>query len=363
MNEPMDGMDVVVRESLRQAGRVSTRAITLSGRQVAQAARRLADCLAAGGRAFVVGNGGSAADAQHFAAEFTGKFARRRAPLPVLALSTDTSVLTCVGNDFGFEAVFARQVEALGRPGDLLFAISTSGTSANVLAAARAARTRGMTVIGLSGQRIAALDRHADLMLKAPAGDTARIQECHMTMLHIICDLTERILLEADRPPAPVATTAPVLPADLLTARAEWRRQGLSVVSTNGCFDVVHAGHLDSLERAAAFGDVLVVLVNSDASVRRAKGPTRPVNGEQDRAALLRALGPVDQVCVFDQDDPSAALAELRPDVHCKGQEYGCGVLAVPEREVVERFGGRMEFLPRTIDVSSTAILDRLEVG
>ncbi len=357
-------MDFVVNDSLRQSARVKTRAAEAGGHQVLQAARHLAACLARGGRAYVVGNGGSAADAQHFAAEFTGRFHRLREPLPVVALTTDTSVLTSVGNDFGFEEVFARQIEALGRPGDVLFAISTSATSENVVRAAETARRRGVLVVGLTGCRVGELDRHCDLMLKVPSAVTARVQECQMTFLHIICDLTERILLEpGSQGSGPdiqtAAARASIIPEGLLAARNEWRRQELTVVSTNGCFDVLHAGHLDALTRAAAFGDVLVVLLNSDDSVRRAKGHARPVNRSHDRAALLQALGPVDHVCVFEQDDPCAALAELRPDVHCKGEEYAAGL---PEQEVVERFGGRMEFLPRTVDVSTTAILAQLEV-
>ncbi|MCE0537722.1 SIS domain-containing protein [Kineosporia rhizophila] len=351
-------MNIVVTESLRQAAQVQTRAASAVGPQVSEAARRLAECLQADRRVYVIGNGGSAADAQHFAAEFTGKYLRPRLPLPVLALTTDTSALTCIGNDYGYDAVFSRQVEAFARPGDILFAISTSGNSVNVIEAARSARRKGVSVIGMTGRAAAGLDAFCDLVLKVPSPVTARVQECQMTILHIICDLTERILLDSRRP-AP--KNPGVLPPALLSLRQEWRRQGLTVVSTNGCFDVLHAGHLDSLDRAAALGDVLVVLLNSDESVRRAKGPARPVNPQQARARLLQALTPVAYVCVFDQDNPAAALAELRPDVHCKGEEYAAGQ-PVPEREVVERFGGRMEFLPRTVDVSTTQILDRLEV-
>jgi rfaE bifunctional protein nucleotidyltransferase chain/domain len=182
-----------------------------------------------------------------------------------------------------------------------------------------------------------------------------------MTMLHSICDLTERLLLKAGQPDLAVGERS-ILGAELRELRGEWRRQGLTVVSTNGCFDVLHAGHLDSLSRAAAFGDVLVVLINSDDSVRRSKGPTRPVNPQAARASLVEALAPVDYVCIFEQDDPAQVLAELKPDVHCKGEEYADEAM-VPERAVVERFGGRMEFLPRTIDVSTTAVLARLGEG
>ena len=353
-------MDFVVSDSLRQSARVKIRAAEAGGDDVLRAARHLAACLARDGRAYVIGNGGSAADAQHFAAEFTGRFGRSRPPLPVVALTTDTSVLTSIGNDFDFEEVFARQIQALARPGDVLVAISTSGSSVNVVRAAEKARSQGVFVIGMTGHWHAPLDQHCDLVIKVPSDVTARIQECQMTMLHIICDLTERLLLTDEQDMVLPALAASVLPPPLLAMRDEWRRQGSVVVSTNGCFDILHAGHLESLSRAAALGDVLVVLINSDESVRRIKGPARPVNPQGSRSAMLRALAPVDHVCVFEQDDPAAALAELQPDIHCKGQEYALEV-TIPEREVVERFGGRMEFLPRTVDVSTTSILTRLK--
>ncbi len=193
-------MNIVVTESLRQAAQVQTRAASAVGPQVSEAARRLAECLQADRRVYVIGNGGSAADAQHFAAEFTGKYLRPRLPLPVLALTTDTSALTCIGNDYGYDAVFSRQVEAFARPGDILFAISTSGNSVNVIEAARSARRKGVSVIGMTGRAAAGLDAFCDLVLKVPSPVTARVQECQMTILHIICDLTERILLDSRRP-------------------------------------------------------------------------------------------------------------------------------------------------------------------
>lgn len=348
------------RESLRQSAQVKRRAMELTAPLVEEAARLLGECLKADGRGFIIGNGGSAADAQHFAAEFTGRFSTSRRPLPVMALTTDTSALTCIGNDFGFDHVYARQIEALGRPGDVLFALSTSGTSKNIVMAAQAARERGVTVIGMTGQAGGPLGAASDLLIEVPSPMTARIQECQMTMLHIICDLTEQHLGLRSVPIPEQATIG--IPDELISLRSEWRHHGLKVVSTNGCFDVLHAGHLQSLTAAAALGDVLVVLLNSDSSVRRLKGPARPVNSEPARTALLAALQPVDYVYTFEEADPSRLLSFLQPDIHCKGEEYADGLLPVPEAEVVERAGGRMHYLPRVLDLSSTAILDRLEV-
>jgi D-sedoheptulose 7-phosphate isomerase len=139
----------------------------------------------------VFGNGGSASDAQHFAAELVGRFMRERAAMPALALTTDTSVLTAIGNDYSFRQVFVRQVEALGRAGDVAFGISTSGESANVVDAIRAARARGLRTIGLTGRDGGTLGREADIHVNVPDANTARVQEVHRTLLHVMCELIE----------------------------------------------------------------------------------------------------------------------------------------------------------------------------
>ena len=144
----------------------------------------LADCLQAGGKILFCGNGGSAADSQHLAAELTGRFGRERAPLAAIALSTDSSALTCIGNDYGFEHIFERQVQALGRPGDVLVALSTSGGSANVLRAARAARAGGLVTIALAGRDGGELARICDEAVIVPSPATARVQEAHIFIGH-----------------------------------------------------------------------------------------------------------------------------------------------------------------------------------
>jgi D-sedoheptulose 7-phosphate isomerase len=164
---------------------------------LAQAAERLAQCLRAGGKVLSCGNGGSAADAQHFAAELTGRFERERPGLAGIALSVDTSALTAIGNDYGFERVFEKQLRALGRRGDVLLAISTSGNSRNVEMAVTAAQELGMTVIALTGKnggRIGASMRSEDLELRAASDVTARIQEVHILMLHCLCDAIDTLL-------------------------------------------------------------------------------------------------------------------------------------------------------------------------
>ena len=151
----------------------------------------LLERLAAGGKVLLCGNGGSAADAQHIAAELVCRFETARRGLPAIALTTDTSALTAIGNDFGFERLFARQVEALGQTGDVLIAISTSGNSANVIAAVKTARDMGLTSIALLGGNGGSLSGLADHALVVPASLTARIQECHILVGHIWCAMID----------------------------------------------------------------------------------------------------------------------------------------------------------------------------
>ena len=162
------------------------------GNELEHIAKIWTDSLAAGGRILFAGNGGSAADAQHLAAELVVRFRVNRRALPGLALTTDASVLTACSNDFGFEDIFARQVEALGQPGDVLVAISTSGKSPNVVKAAAAARKEGLKVTVFCGRDPGPLAEFANAMLAVPSDVTAHIQECHMLCGHTLCEWVER---------------------------------------------------------------------------------------------------------------------------------------------------------------------------
>lgn len=164
------------------------------GEPVHRAAKVMSRALQGGGKVMLCGNGGSAADAQHLAAEFTGRFVKDRRPLAALALSTDTSALTCIANDYSFDDVFRRQVEGLGKPGDCLLAISTSGNSRNVVTAAEAARAMGITTVGLLGRDGGALVNVCDLPIVVPGRSTARIQEAHIFIGHVLCAQIEEAM-------------------------------------------------------------------------------------------------------------------------------------------------------------------------
>lgn len=332
----------------------------VSPEAVEGAARALTASLRAGGKVLAFGNGGSAADAQHFCAELVGRFERERAPLPAVALTTDSSALTAIANDYGFEQVFARQVTALGRPGDVVLAISTSGSSPNILTAVAAARAGRLVTIGLCGRAGCDLCEVADISVVAPRTPTATVQEAHLVIEHALARAVENALSAPPEnlPPGPGTV---VSLEQLLELREGWRVAGREVVWTNGCFDILHAGHLASLEAARALGDVLVVGVNDDASVRRLKGEGRPVMAAEDRARLLAALRPVNHVVIFGDDTPEQILDRVRPDIHTKGEEYaGPDGRPVPERRVVEAYGGRVEFLKLLPGRSTTGFLGKL---
>lgn len=186
-------IEALVRRSLAESAATTERAAAELTSVVAAAAAAVAGALRAGRKVLACGNGGSAADAQHFAAEMIGRFVRERDPLPAIALTTDSSIVTAIGNDYGVEAVFERQVRALGAPGDVLLAISTSGNSQNVVAAARTARARGMTVIGMIGADGGSLAGVCDHVVLAPATSTARIQEVHAVAIHALCTALDEV--------------------------------------------------------------------------------------------------------------------------------------------------------------------------
>jgi D-sedoheptulose 7-phosphate isomerase len=193
--QPRDPIGAHLKQSLAALERAAQDAALLA------AARKIAEvivaALHAGKKLLIIGNGGSAADAQHIAAEIVGRYKQERPAYAAMALTTDTSALTAIANDYGFEQVFARQVEGLGQRGDVLLALSTSGRSQNILAALRVARERGLVTIGFTGLKGEALGASCDHLLVAPSDDTPVIQQIHLAIAHGICDEIEQTLLRA----------------------------------------------------------------------------------------------------------------------------------------------------------------------
>jgi phosphoheptose isomerase len=359
-------MDIsLIAQRLRESSELKKHLANEQAEAIGRAAQAIAVALSKGNKVMLFGNGGSAADAQHIAAEFVCRFQQDRRPLPALALTTDTSVLTAIGNDYGFEQVFARQVQALGKPGDVVIAISTSGRSINVLAGVRAAKEIGLTTIGLTGGDGGELARLVDIPIVVPSKDTARIQECHITIGHLLCEAVETALEAGELFPqagSRPGTNKVVGWEELLALRERWRAEGKTVVWTNGCFDLLHLGHVRSLQMAKALGDILVVGVNSDDSVRQLKGPGRPIFPASERVEILAALECVDYVIIFEELTPEKAIARLKPDIHCKGADYAPPQgKPIPEAKVVEAYGGRVEFLPLVPGHSTSELIRRIK--
>ena len=189
-----DARRLTVDEILREASTLLETVRGIAPAQVLLAADMLVSALKSRNKVLVFGNGGSASDAEHLAAELVGRFARDRQGWPAVSLTADSSVVTAIGNDYGFDQIFARQVEALGRQGDIAFAISTSGKSANVIAGLEAAERGGLRRIALTGRDGGLLGRAAELQINVPHDSVPRVQEVHRTLLHVICELIEREL-------------------------------------------------------------------------------------------------------------------------------------------------------------------------
>jgi D-sedoheptulose 7-phosphate isomerase len=186
-------MKDIILDILEAGIETKRRCIETNVDNIIKAAGMLASCIASGNKVLIFGNGGSAADAQHLAAEFVNRFQIERPPLAAIALTTDTSILTSIGNDYHFDEIFSKQIQALGKKGDIAWGISTSGNSPNVLKAVTAAQKIGITTIGMTG-RAGKLDACADLVFSVESDTTARIQETHIMLGHIVCDLLERKL-------------------------------------------------------------------------------------------------------------------------------------------------------------------------
>ena len=197
MKDAAQLIDQFVGESLR----VKNEFFRVNKDTIARTVETIAHGLRNGHKVLFFGNGGSAADAQHLAAELVGRFGPNRSPLPAISLATDTSVLTAVGNDYGYDKVFARQIEALGQSGDIAIAISTSGNSPSVLAAIDVARSKGLFTIGFTGETSGKMKDRVEVLFRVPSRETPRIQETHVVLGHILCELVDRELFPESYPP------------------------------------------------------------------------------------------------------------------------------------------------------------------
>ncbi len=192
----MDHELSIITTYAKKGSKIRSEYLQQVGKEILEVSKQMATTLVQGGKILFCGNGGSAADAQHLAAEFICRFRIERPPLPAIALTTDTSVLTAISNDYNFEEVFVRQIQALGEEGDILVAISTSGKSKNVINAVVEAKEKGMTIVGLTGKRGGNMEEYCDFIFKVPTENTALIQELHITIGHLFCRFVDYFLFE-----------------------------------------------------------------------------------------------------------------------------------------------------------------------
>lgn len=195
MNNSHLNIENLIADTLNESVKVKQEFIKSHIAQIESCAALIVNTLKQGGKLLIFGNGGSAADAQHFAAEFVNRFQIERPPLAALALTTDTSIITSIGNDYSFDDIFLKQIQAFGKKGDIAVCISTSGNSRNVIKAAVEAKKMGLHIVGLSGAK-GELKEISDIAFCVNCAVTARIQESHITLIHILCDLTERLILQ-----------------------------------------------------------------------------------------------------------------------------------------------------------------------
>jgi rfaE bifunctional protein nucleotidyltransferase chain/domain len=323
--------------------------------QVEDLAREISSAIQNGKRIYAFGNGGSAAEAQHFTTELIGRFKGNRRSLPAISLSSDSSALTCIANDFGYDKVFSRQVEGLVQDGDVVVGFTTSGKSANVLEGLITAKSLGGFSVLVTGDHQSESSKLADIVLEIGGEETAIIQEIHLMVIHVLCELIEVYLgLKSE---GTIISNKKVLYESEFNA--ELLSDSKSRVWVNGCFDILHEGHLLLLNTASRAGTELIVGLNSDSSVKSLKGQGRPVISEVRRARTIAQLPFVDLVIIFESDNPLEVLRLVRPNVVVKGGSYAEAYFV--EKEFLSEINCQVIFTEQIPDLSTTRIIQEFE--
>jgi D-sedoheptulose 7-phosphate isomerase len=318
-------------------------------------ASAIAKAISGGGCVFAFGNGGSAAEAQHFTTELVGRFKNNRKSLPAISLCADTSALTAIANDFGFESIFSRQVESLANTSDIVVGFSTSGRSPNVLAGLAEAKKRGSKTVLFTGNNQHEISPLADLVMQIGGTETAIVQECHLMIIHILCELIEDKLELSQSQPSHTASEV-VYDRDL--AKFNFPKDK-SIVWVNGCFDILHEGHLRLINSGGSAGEYLIVGINSDESIRQLKGEDRPFISENARAQTLLQLPFIDLVVIFSDSNPLSVLKIINPTIVIKGQEYKDQDF--PEKKYLQEIGCKLVFMQQIPNLSTSLILQTLK--
>lgn len=316
--------------------------------------------LKGGNKIIVCGNGGSASDAEHMAAELVGRFGYDRPSLPCISLCNPSSTVTAISNDYGYEAVFKRQLLGLGKANDVLVGISTSGKSKNVIEAFKAAREAHILTVAVTGWGDSPLSAIADITIKAPSTATPRIQELHAIIVHSLCRAIESEIFcaEGKNTALPSEKLIDYKSSNAIKSFAK-AIKGQKSVFTNGCFDILHPGHITLLSQARAMGEFLIIGLNTDSSIKRLKGEKRPFHNLNNRCLMLSALECVDYIIPFEEDTPENLIRILSPAVLVKGGDY------TPKNVVgadwLQTYGGEVKIIPLLEGHSTTKILQSYE--
>lgn len=345
----------MIREEIQARYRSLVAISDLQIQQIEELAELITDAFKAGNRIYAFGNGGSAAEAQHFTTELIGRFKENRVPLPAISLCSDSSALTCIANDFGFDAVFSRQVEGLVKQGDVVIGFTTSGSSRNILEGLDAGRKMGGKSVLITGERKLLNTDLADLVVQIGGFETAIIQESHLMLIHILSELIE-VKMELKKPIFSKVNPRIIYDYEFKKEMLPERRE---IVWVNGCFDILHEGHLMLLDNARRAGGYLVVGVNSDISVKHLKGDTRPLIPEMNRARTISELFFVDLVIIFSSEDPLEILSEVRPSIAIKGDVYRDANFK--EQDFLIAIGCDIRFTAHIEGISSSKIISNFE--
>lgn len=330
----------------------------VSGQQILQIeklAQDISEGFKSGKRLYAFGNGGSAAEAQHFTTELIGRFKESRKSLPAISLCSDSTALTCIANDFGFDEIFSRQVEGLVEAGDIVIGFTTSGKSKNVLLGLRSARKMNGKAVLVTGNNDVSNEFEFDTILQIGGSETAVIQELHLSLIHILCDLIEINMELAPRIPK---KSGPKIVYDHQFNEDILPDKNL-ITWVNGCFDILHEGHLMLLNEAASLGGSLIVGINSDTSVRKLKGKNRPYITEMNRARTLAQFPFVDLVVIFDSEDPMDILTKIQPNAVVKGSTYE--KIEYPEKEFLKKIKCKVTYTSHIDGISTTEIIKSIQ--
>ena len=323
--------------------------------QIEKLAEEISEGFKSGKKLYAFGNGGSAAEAQHFTTELIGRFKENRKSLPAISLCSDSTALTCIANDFGFDEIFSRQVEGLVEPGDIVIGFTTSGKSKNVLSGLAAAKKKLSHGVLITGNNDFDYRFQVDTILQIGGSETAIIQELHLSFIHILCDLIEGNM---GFKPVTLKEPNPKIIYDFEFSN-ELLPENESITWVNGCFDILHEGHLMLLNAAASLGGSLIVGINSDTSVKILKGAERPFITELERARTLSQFPFVELIVIFNDKDPLEILKKIRPSTVVKDSSYETH--GFPERNFLESTDCKIVYTQHIDGLSTTHIIKNIQ--